>query len=240
MAETRARRRHGPTIAPPASARKSRRAAASARRVRSGRELRQQRELLGARQTRCAFAVEAPRALVGEGALERARGGRGGGRRRRGRRRSTRVAKPEHVARQPQRQRPRSRPVRDLVAGEPLVVGLDDPAGVTGGLAPRAESSSPSGIESPIALAVPCQPSAPRRTMKSARSSTSITCAVRPSSGRERGRPRSPASAKPPDPVPESVGGIAGSDDESGPHDRRAIAERARAPTPRPRPSRAT
>ena len=59
MAEKGAAEGMGPTIAPPASALQITSRAASAGRVRSGRELRQQRELLGTRQTRCAWAVEA-------------------------------------------------------------------------------------------------------------------------------------------------------------------------------------
>ena len=73
-----------------------------------------------------------------------------------GRVRSGREAR--HVAREPQRQRPRPHPVRDLVRGEPRRRRPRRSRRCARRPRAASASSSASGIGSPIALAVPCQP----------------------------------------------------------------------------------
>ena len=169
-----------------------------------------------------ALAIEAALALVGEGALERlaqvaeATAGRAIGRDRAGR-------EARHVAREPQRQRPRARPVRDVVGGEPLVVGFVDVAGVAGGLAGEGEQRAERDrVADRVRDAVPARRAARDDEVGEVVDVDHLRGRAPRPSARARARSRRARTARPSSRTGRSD---RRSDDEARAHDRRAIAE---------------
>ena len=80
---------------------------------------------------------------------------------------------------------------------------------------------------SPIAFATPCHRLRPRATMNS-REVVDVDHLGAESLERRREDGPVAGEREPADPVAEAVGGVAGPDDESRPHDRRALAEAER------------